>query len=387
MLCLADNVDGFWWLWPHPIVLDPWEAPATWGELRLVARRQGIDADAFLRWLLRWVRGKANSNLLLLGYPVALRIGASTTEIHWDALVLPQVPGVEGMPPHGFRRNKTGWWHRDRCEIFQDKRRLRYLRTENWSPDRLQSRGRLPSQVRDSRVVLIGLGALGSVLAEMLVRAGVYDITLVDGELLEAGNVCRHTATLSQVGTSKVAVVAERLRQISPAARVTEIPDALQSSATAIVQEFDNFDVIIDCTASDAVLAVLASAWWPIPRIFASFSIGYAGKRVFSFGMSGHQFPQDEFATNLRPWLEQDGNTWDASEEVLEGAGCWSPLFPARYDDVVLAASTCVKELELLVAKRPLAPRFRVFTQESSDEGFQGFHLEYAPPSSEAITP
>jgi hypothetical protein len=231
------------------------------------------------------------------------------------------------------------------------------------------------------------LGALGSVLAEMLVRAGVYDITLVDGELLEAGNVCRHTATLSQVGTSKVAVVAERLRQISPAARVTEIPNALQSSATAIVQEFDNFDVIIDCTASDAVLAVLASAWWPIPRIFASFSIGYAGKRVFSFGMSGHQFPQDEFATNLRPWLEQDGNTWDASEEVLEGAGCWSPLFPARYDDIVLAASTCVKELELLVAKRPLAPRFRVFTQESSDEGFQGFHLEYAPPSSEAITP
>jgi len=70
---------------------------------------------------------------------------------------------------------------------------------------------------------------------------------------------------------------------------------------------------------------------------------------------------------------------------VLEGAGCWSPLFPARHDDVVLAAATCAKELEALVAQRPRAPRFRVFAQTTSLEGFQGFVPEAAPPAADAM--
>src|SRR5208283_3058592 len=142
---------------------------------------------------------------------------------------------------------------------------------------------------------------------------------------------------------------------------------------------------IVDCTSSDEALALLATAWWSIPRVFASFSMGYAGKRVFSFGVSGHQFPQEEFAGSVRPWLEHEARTWASNEEILEGAGCWSPLFPARHDDVVLAAATCVKELETLVAKKPSAPRFRVFAQSSSDDGFQGFLPESAPPAAEAM--
>jgi hypothetical protein len=44
-----------------------------------------------------------------------------------------------------------------------------------------------------------------------------------------------------------------------------------------------------------------------------------------------------------------------------------------------------VKELETLVAKRPTEPRFRVFAQASSDDGFQGFAPESAPPALEAM--
>lgn len=129
----------------------------------------------------------------------------------------------------------------------------------------------------------------------------------------------------------------------------------------------------------------LARAWWSIPRTFASFSLGFGGKRLFSFGVSGNRFPHSDFATSVRPWIEHESKAWADSDEVLEGAGCWSPLFPARYDDVVLAAAVCVKELETSVGKRPTEPRFRVFAQSLSEDAFQGFAAESAPPALEAL--
>ena len=79
-------------------------------------------------------------------------------EVHWDALLLPPVGGASESPPSGFRPNARGWWRRDRYETFADKVSLQYLHTENWSPERLQSRGRLPPPARDLRVALLGVG-------------------------------------------------------------------------------------------------------------------------------------------------------------------------------------------------------------------------------------
>ena len=380
----VEDLQGFWWLLRQPLVLAPWDSPATWGQFRRAAKAQGLDVDNVLRWLLPSIRGAQKSSFLLIGYPIALRVGEPASEIHWNTLVLPRVPAATGQP-RGFRPGARGWWSRDRTESFADKVTLQYLPTENWSPERLQARGRLPSNVQDMRVAVLGLGALGSTLAEMLVRAGVKDIGLLDNDVLVAGNVCRHSATLGDVGKPKVTFVGQRLRHISPSVRVTEFPEDLPTSQNTLVERLDDFDVIIDCTSSDEVLMLLERAWWSIPRIFASFSIGFAGKRLFAFGSSGHQFPHRDFAERLRPWLAHEATTWAASEEVLEGAGCWSPLFPARYDDVVLAAAVCVKELETLIAKRSTEPRFRVFAQASTGDGFQGFVPESAPPALEAL--
>jgi hypothetical protein len=299
-LAQAADVIGFWWLWPQPIVLQPWETPGTWRELRRVAKAQGLDADAFLRWILPSLRGATPSSFLLLGYPIATRVGNAATEVHWDTLVLPPVPAAAGKPPRGFRPNTRGWWHRDRYETFADKLALQYLPTENWTPTRLQARGRLPDGIRNLRIALLGLGALGSSLAEMLVRAGVSELALVDGDLLQAGNVCRHTATLADVGKTKVEVVARRLRQMSPSVRVTEVARALGGPTHEIVELLDECDIIIDCTSSDEVLMLLAAAWWAIPRLFASFSTGFGAKRLFSFGVSGNRFTHDEFAVCFR---------------------------------------------------------------------------------------
>lgn len=376
-LAPLQHVDGFWWLWPGPIVRQPWQAPGNWRELRRIAKCMNVDVDGMLRWLFPQVRGSQNHGILLLGYPIPMRIGDDVSEVHWDALLLPRLEKAVGQP-RGFRANTRGWWHRDRYINFASDVALEYRSTENWNGARLQARGRLPNSVRDCRIAILGVGALGSILAEMLVRAGVERMALIDGDELQPGNVTRHIATLVDVGEPKVTVVARRLRQVSPAVRIVEFSGMLAGCVEAIETQLDEYDLVIDCTASDNVLSLLSRSWWSIPRTFTSFSMGVGGKRLFSFGVSGNRFPQEEFDRALQPWLKQESSTWAGRVELLEGAGCWSPLFPARCDDVLLAAATCLKELETLVSKRPTIPRFRVFTQSSSDDGFSGFSAENA---------
>ncbi len=366
------RVDGFWWLWPRPVVLRPWHAPGTWGELRRVGKSMSINVDKFLKWLCPLLRGAKTSAVLMLGYPIPARIGEADREIHWDALLLPRLAGEFGQP-RGFRPNQCGWWHRDRVGGLADSVALEYVATNNWSSDRLQARGRLSSEVRACNTAILGVGALGSMVGELLVRAGVTRIALIDHDTLESGNVNRHVGTLVDIGQSKVEVVARRLRTISPTVRVAEFNQSVTCDVTKLVVQLDDYDLIIDCTASDSTLSNIERAWWSIPRTFVSFALGTRGKRLFCFGVTGNRFPRNIFSESIRPWLEDEAKAWAGSEEVFEGAGCWSPLFPARYDDVVLAAAVCVKQLEMLVARKPIQPDFRVFEQRLTDEGFVGF--------------
>ena len=57
--------------------------------------------------------------------------------------------------------------------------------------------------------------------------------------------------------------------------------------------------------------------------------------------------------------------------ETLEGAGCWSPLFPARMDDLLLAASSTIKFLEEMAEKCEPETRLVTFEQIIGD-GFLG---------------
>lgn len=369
---------AYWWLWPSPIVTQPWQAPGTWGELRKAGKAMGVDVDLVLRRLAEERRGQKSELVLLLGYPMPARKGAAPCEVRWDAVIFPRL--YFGSPQPGFRSNSRGWWQRDRRGALADGAELAHLSTQNWHSDRLQARGRLAPELRDARVAIIGVGALGSVVAELLVRAGVSSLALIDDDIVAAGNSCRHVATLSDVGEFKVDALVKRLHQISPQVQITPHSRGLPVPVDAMTTLLDPFDVIIDCTASDEVIGLLARGWWSTPRLFASFSVGYRARRLFSFASAGLRFPANAFRAAIAPWLEDDTAAWSASGELLEGAGCWSPLFPARYDDIVLAASACIKQLEAMVAQPPVEPTLAVFEQVATSAGFQSFARATEPP-------
>jgi tRNA threonylcarbamoyladenosine dehydratase len=76
-------------------------------------------------------------------------------------------------------------------------------------------------KLREAHVLVAGLGGVGAMAAEMLVRAGVGEITLIDNDTIQATNINRQIPALhSNMGKLKCEVMAERLKDINPDLRV-----------------------------------------------------------------------------------------------------------------------------------------------------------------------
>ena len=76
-----------------------------------------------------------------------------------------------------------------------------------------------------ARVLVVGVGGVGSWCAEALVRTGVGHVTLADDDVVAESNVNRQCpATSKTIGRPKVEVMAERLREINPSCEVEALP-------------------------------------------------------------------------------------------------------------------------------------------------------------------
>ena len=79
-------------------------------------------------------------------------------------------------------------------------------------------------RLRNERVILFGVGGVGSWCAEALIRTGLTHLTIVDGDVVQASNVNRQLpATHETIGQPKVEVLRERLLTINPEAEIVAI--------------------------------------------------------------------------------------------------------------------------------------------------------------------
>ena len=138
--------------------------------------------------------------------------------------------------------------------------------------------------------MLLGAGALGSTLAELLVRNGLRVGHVFDGDRVEGGNLTRHTALLINAGEHKASAVVARLNLSNPHAalipHVGEYPpkDAKLGRATLLC------DLIVDATAETAVLRELAREERQA-TLFASIWLGFRGRRTYVYLARGSRFP------------------------------------------------------------------------------------------------
>ena len=112
-------------------------------------------------------------------------------------------------------------------------------------------------RLHDIRVILFGVGGVGSWCAESLVRSGVKHLTIVDSDRVNISNVNRQLmATTETVGRVKVDALKERLLAINPEAEIIAIQDIYNAENAASFQ-LNEYDVIIDAIDSLAEKAHL----------------------------------------------------------------------------------------------------------------------------------
>lgn len=330
-----------------PVLYD-WQIPETWGELQKLCESQGYDIKALLKESSRYLRDGL-PHLFLLGFPIPKYWFQENEIIYWKAFLLPTLSYGHQFPK-GFRKNEKGYWYRDNAEVLKPNRQLDWILSENWSQEEISQRGKMSKSMQRKRILLIGAGCIGSAIAEIMVRAGIYNLSISDSDIFKVGNLSRHTLNLNSVGSSKCTSLCSHLNTITPHTEIKPIIEQLLLTSDSALPhtniDIENFDIIIDCTGEDSVLNTLSSIELKRPHYLISVSVGFGAKKLYINMQNNTSYNFDNFYQFISPYTKADLRDLDENSLPRDGIGCWHPTFPARSDDIWIAAAVSVKNIE-----------------------------------------
>lgn len=133
-------------------------------------------------------------------------------------------------------------------------------------------------RLRQTRVILFGVGGVGSWCAEALVRTGIGHLTMVDPDDVAPSNINRQLpATVLTLSRPKVEVMAERLREINPDCEIIARRERYCAETEAAFP-LEGFDYVIDAIDSVADKALLILRATSAPGVTLLSSMGAARK-------------------------------------------------------------------------------------------------------------
>lgn len=219
-------------------------------------------------------------------------------------------------------------------------------------------RGSFSPDIKSKKIALVGLGAIGSMVASSLAHSGVSQIGLWDFDIVEPGNICRSAYTLKNIGESKVNAIANIIKSINPYVQTNDIcthgywlthhanskefigtsfyANVNYNSQGESIKELDGYDMIIDCTGSNEMLHFLSYA--------------AKGKDIISMCITNH-------ANDLLCITNKDGNPFelrkaylsrieqDTKNFYIEGEGCYSPTFLANNCDIASLLNLALRDI------------------------------------------
>lgn len=230
---------------------------------------------------------------------------------------------------------------------------------QNFDDTMFFGRGIFSKQLRSMKIGLVGLGALGSMLAESLVRSGVTVLGIWDNDIVEPGNICRSAYQLPDLGESKVKAIKKRLLAINPFVKAKEIKDngywcrhdnvnvytyeggsfygnINYNNQEDSVKQIKDFDLIIDCTGSNELLHFISYAV-PDTDIISLCITNHSSNLLCISSKDGNPF---ELRKAYLSRIEQDTRNF-----YHEGSGCYSPTFLAANSDIASLVNLFVREL------------------------------------------
>lgn len=221
-------------------------------------------------------------------------------------------------------------------------------------------------RLADMHICVIGLGGVGSYVAEALARSGVGNLTLVDNDTVNLTNCNRQLCALhSTVGRTKTEVVAERVRDINPQCNVT--PLHLRYTGTEL--HLTDYDYIADAIDSltDKLMLIENAAKFAVPIL----SCMGTGNKLDATQLCTADIDKTygcPLAKRVRLALRQRGvsrlqvvfspeppKKLDPTQKTI-GSVPWVPSAAG-----LLMAATIVQNL---LADRPVIPKYRIKEQE-----------------------
>ena len=133
-------------------------------------------------------------------------------------------------------------------------------------------------KLKQAHVLVVGLGGVGAYAAEQLCRAGIGQLTIVDGDLIEASNRNRQLpALISTNGHPKAEILAKRFKDINPEIELHVINDYLRDEDFKTILQSTHFDYVVDAidTLTPKVFLISNSLQANIPIVS---SMGAGGK-------------------------------------------------------------------------------------------------------------
>lgn len=225
-------------------------------------------------------------------------------------------------------------------------------------------RGSFSKSFNSKRVALVGLGAIGSMVASSLAHCGVSKIGLWDFDIVEPGNICRSAYTLKNIGESKVHAIESIIKSINPFIETKNLKthgywyyhDAINTefigtsfyanvnynSQEGASKELEGYDLVIDCTGSNEMLQFLSYAA-SNAEIISMCITNHANDLLCISNRDGNPF---ELRKAYLSRIEQDTKNF-----YIEGEGCYSPTFLANNCDIASLVNLALRDLNLNMEK------------------------------------
>jgi hypothetical protein len=271
------------------------------------------------------VRKKLRGNFvpLFLGYNI------SEKEIHWQVAMLRvgEFP-ISGVPEI-IDGKKTGRWL---TQLTADT--IKWAFSRNTSYRYFFGRGTFSAELTEKKILIIGLGAVGSMVATTLTRGGCRHIDFVDYDIKEPENVCRSEYKFSNGMSDKRDELENIVTEISPFLNTNPMYNeyfeaqikglyADPKVKAKFTEEICQYDIIFDCTTDNDLMYVLNEL--NIDKILINLSItNHARELVCAFHPNIYRFVNNQFANVLK----------NDTIDLYEPTGCWSPTFKASYNDI-----------------------------------------------------
>ena len=265
---------------------------------------------------------------LLIGYKIP------SSQYHWQVIIIQ----TDNFPNYGVKSDT----HKDRYfGKFYDQKII-WGQTKNISYKYFFGRGALNKRLTESKILIIGVGAIGSMIATTLVRGGCLNIDVCDYDIKEPDNICRSEYWFLTGLNNKIEEIANVLTAISPFVNV-KINDKIIDFTKISIQDsywiktledyFNKYNIIFDCTTDNE-----------LANIFDKLD---TNADIFNISLTNH-------AKNLVCIVKPNIYNWlcevfrileDDKADLYNPTGCWSPTFKASYNDISTLVQLAIKKI------------------------------------------